>query len=375
MALKLGEMLVNGGIITPAQLDEVLKCQVIFGGKLGTNLIEMGFLAEDSLAEFLSKKLGVPCAKPEQLTDIPPEIIKLIPKDIVQKYKVIPLKLDSKRLTIAITDPTDFSAIDEIAFVTGFIIVPLVSPELRLYTAMERYYDIKRQIRYIPVSGGARSRQPVETANESNSRDYNEPAYEPDSISLPLLSELTETDLSSVETSSPPPLLKPLPLTKYTVDSLSLQLAEANERDVIIDSVVKFLGQEFARVAFFVVKGNTADGMKAMLHGKDVPGFNDCSIHLSEPSVLKVVVEGKSFYLGPIPDTPANIRMLKHLGGVKQDIAMIIPLAMMGRVVSVFFMDGGKLAPGENLLEMQKIVGKAAMAFEILILKNKIMMT
>ncbi len=113
MALKLGEMLIREGLLTSAQLEEALKYQVIFGGKLGTNLIEMGLVEENALARVLSRKLGVPCAEESELMRISPEVIKLIPKDIAARYKVIPLRLENRRLTLVMADPTDLKAIDE----------------------------------------------------------------------------------------------------------------------------------------------------------------------------------------------------------------------------------------------------------------------
>jgi hypothetical protein len=96
MTMKLGELLINAGKITPAQLEETLKDQAIFGGRLGTNLIEMGYLDEHDLAHFLSKKTGFPYASPEQLMDIPPQVIRLIPEDAVRKYRVVPVALNNR---------------------------------------------------------------------------------------------------------------------------------------------------------------------------------------------------------------------------------------------------------------------------------------
>src|SRR6185369_4925380 len=107
-------------------------------------------------AQFLSQKLGGPHASPEQLTNIPPHIIRLIPEEIVRKYRVVPVALNNRKLSLAMADPSDFAAIDEISFRTGYIVMPLITPELRLVGAMEKYYNIKRELRYIPVAGGSR---------------------------------------------------------------------------------------------------------------------------------------------------------------------------------------------------------------------------
>ena len=105
--------------------------------------------------------MEMPYATVEQLTSVPPEIIKLIPKEIAEEYKIIPLRLEKKRLTVAMWDPGDLASIDAISFITGYIIIPVVCSELRLLLALEQYYGIKREVRYIQLSGGSglRSRE------------------------------------------------------------------------------------------------------------------------------------------------------------------------------------------------------------------------
>src|SRR6056297_1395305 len=151
-AMKLGELLVQEGVITPHQLEEALKYQVIFGGKLGTNLIELDFVREDDIAKTLSRMLRVPLVSGEQLQNIPEDVIKLIPRDIAEQYQVIPLSLEHRKLTLVMANPSDLKAIDEIAFRTGFIVRPAVAAEVRLILALEKYYHSPREIRYVQVS-------------------------------------------------------------------------------------------------------------------------------------------------------------------------------------------------------------------------------
>ena len=384
--IKLGEMLVNAGKITPAQLDETLKSQVIFGGRLGTNLIEMGLVEEQELAQFLSKKLGVPYASPDHLMCLSPHVLKLIPEEIVSKYKVIPMGLDNRKLTVAMADPSDFTSIDEISFTTGFIVMPLVSPELRLILALEKHYGIKRKTRYISVTNGGRRRNKETVPNEPQLAAAKKPEAalplpeDEDFIELPLLSELEDfgaegvnvVDMHSYASNTH---AREETIKSYTIDTFSMKLAEANNRDEIADLIVNYAGQEFDRVALFLVKGKTAGGWRALSEKKEPEGFDNLQLPLDTESALKVVADCKSFYLGPLPDTPVNTKILVSLGGGKPSIALLIPLVMMGRVVAIFYVDGGSGDLGSRVLDLQKIIGKAAMAFEILILKNKILMT
>jgi len=104
-------------------------------------------------------------------------------------------------------------------------------------------------------------------------------------------------------------------------------------------------------------------------------GIEEMQISLEEPSVLKTVAEGNSFYLGPIPETETNQELISAIGGRPPIAAILVPISIMGKVVNILYVDGGEKELGDTLLDIQRLATKASMAFEILILKNKIMMT
>ncbi|HEX2769636.1 MAG TPA: hypothetical protein VHN12_10165, partial [Geobacteraceae bacterium] len=161
---------------------------------------------------------------------------------------------------------------------------------------------------------------------------------------------------------------------RLTIESLSDALAETKDREEIADMLVAYLGQEFKRVVLFMVKGTVVCGWRALRDNEAIPGIEDLQIPLDVPSVLKVVADGKSFYLGAIPDTPDNAGMLAGIGGDAPSSVLLIPLMLMGRVIAIVYLDGGKEPVANRLAYLQKLIGKAAIAFEILILKNKILM-
>ena len=107
MGITLLDMLQNAGLITREQFDEALKNRVLYGGKIGTSLIELGYVREDDLARFLSSKLAVPFIAAERLLAISAETIRLIPRDLALTYRVIPLHRDKKRLYLVMADPAE----------------------------------------------------------------------------------------------------------------------------------------------------------------------------------------------------------------------------------------------------------------------------
>ena len=148
MGITLLDMLLNAGIINKEQVEEALKNRVLSGGKIGTSLIELGYVDEEDLARFLARKLAVPYVGANRLLNIPAETIQLIPKEMALTYGVIPIHRDKKRLYLVMADPADLKAIDDISFMTGFIINPVAAPEIRLVQALGKYYDYEVDRRY-----------------------------------------------------------------------------------------------------------------------------------------------------------------------------------------------------------------------------------
>ena len=151
MAITLLDMLLNARLINRDQFEDALKNRVLFGGKIGTSLIELGYVSEETLARFLSNKLAVPYVPPQRLLEIPEEVIAAFPRELAIKYRAVPLSVDKKRLNLVMADPSDLQAIDEIGFITGFIIQPHVTPEVRLAQAFSTYYQEEMDPRYLHI--------------------------------------------------------------------------------------------------------------------------------------------------------------------------------------------------------------------------------
>lgn len=384
MAFKLGELLIQQKLITSSQLEEALQFQVIFGGRLGTNLLEMGCLKEEDIARVLSNKLGVPYFESsEQLASIPEELIRLIPRELAEKYRVIPVKLENHKLTLVMADPSNLNVIDELAFRTGCIIQPMVAPELRVSSALERYYNIQRSARSVQFvhvhHEQERTKQGIsppplppfptaETVNKPQTEFSSvKPRQQPPAATqVTLLEDLEEAELFEEVL----PLVDPTPCT---LESIALQLTASSDREDIADGIAEYIGQEFPRGALFMIRGGNAFGWKAMMDGEEIARFDEFQIPLDEPSVLKTVAETGSNFLGPIPRTPFNSMMLQEFGGRMPETALLLPLFMMGRVVGILYIDGDSHEIRARIGDLQRLIAKAIMAFEILILKKKIL--
>ena len=139
MAVRIGELLLKEKRITPAQLQEALNYQKTNGGKLGHNLVHLGFVKDEEITALLSKQYGVPSINLTQF-DVDAAVIKLIPAETANKYQIVPLSRSGATLTIAMTDPTNVFAMDDIKFMTGYNVEPVVASETAVAEAIKRYY-------------------------------------------------------------------------------------------------------------------------------------------------------------------------------------------------------------------------------------------
>jgi type IV pilus assembly protein PilB len=139
MSVRLGEILLKESLITQDQLDKALEFQRSNGGKLGSCLTKMGFITDDDITGVLSRQYGVPSINLKYY-EIDPIVIKLIPQDTALRYQVVPLSRVGSVLTIAMTDPTNVFAMDDIKFMTGFNVEPVVASESAIAEAITRFY-------------------------------------------------------------------------------------------------------------------------------------------------------------------------------------------------------------------------------------------
>ncbi len=140
MPVRIGELLLKEKRISTEQLQQALNHQKANGGRLGYNLVKMGFVKDEDITSLLSKQYGVPSINLTQF-DIDLGVIKLIPAETAHKYQIIPLSRAGATLTIAMTDPTNVFAMDDIKFMTGYNVEPVVASESAVGDAIQKYYS------------------------------------------------------------------------------------------------------------------------------------------------------------------------------------------------------------------------------------------
>ena len=142
MAGRLGELLVRENLISLQQLQKAQEEQKKAGGRIGYHLTKLGFIEESELTNFLSKQYGVPSINLKEF-DIDSEVVRLVPKDVAEKHQCIPVNRAGASLILAMSDPSNIYAIDDIKFLTGYAIEVVVASEQAIKEALERYYTEK----------------------------------------------------------------------------------------------------------------------------------------------------------------------------------------------------------------------------------------
>src|SRR3989441_7830790 len=139
MSVRLGEILVKENLITTEQLKKALEHQRHNGGKLGSVLMKLGYITDDQITGVLSRQYGVPSINLKYY-EVDQNVIKLIPQDTAVRYQIVPLSRVGSTLTIAMTDPTNVFAMDDIKFMTGFNVEPVVASESAISEAIAKFY-------------------------------------------------------------------------------------------------------------------------------------------------------------------------------------------------------------------------------------------
>src|SRR3954463_12758590 len=137
---RLGELLVREQLISPDQLQKAQETAKKSGERLGNSLIKLGVVKEEDLTQFLSKQYGVPAINLAEF-DIESDVLALIPKDVARKHRVVPVNRADKTLIVAMSDPSDIIALDDLKFLTGYNIETVVASEAAIAEALTKYYD------------------------------------------------------------------------------------------------------------------------------------------------------------------------------------------------------------------------------------------
>ena len=456
--MRLGAWLLSRGKINEEQLQRALQHQQFFGGRLGSSLIKLGHIDEDVLGAYLSDVAGAPYAPPSRLDAVPPEVVALVPARLASQYRVVPLELEGRRLRLAMRDPKDLIALDEIAFLTGMMIEPYVATDFRIQQALQRYYQVSSGTQSLPVAGGPaflpapppKAERPVpapppaasspvalgfdgfpldadpgpilnpppvaeigpreRTVPPTSLEQWRQaqddipdeiPKRDPRWAAPPALAAApapSPAPLAARREAGPEPLLRTAPVPAATpvvtpvvpasstagaqsaapdsanLEAAALRLQRAETRDDVFAVILDFVAARFRRSALFVVQGDRVTGWSGRGDGIEPIRVRQVSVPLDRPSLFSFFRGGSDSYQGPVSDLPANTRFYLDLGCPAPAHALLLPLRIKDRPAVILYADhAGESGPAPEVATLRRLLAKASLALEILILKTKIL--
>src|SRR5581483_4504655 len=198
MSTKLGESLLRENLISAQQLKEALEYQRTNGGRLGTTLVKLGIIEDNEIARHLSRQYGVPSVN-LSFFEVDRTAVKLVPQDVAAKYMVLPLSRVGATLTLAMVDPTNVFAIDDIKFMTGLSVEPVIVSEAAFQAVFEKFYGATRELELARPGTDSPASGPTDGfGQQTMTVDFDE-FEEP---TLDVLNEEDEIDIAALERSS-----------------------------------------------------------------------------------------------------------------------------------------------------------------------------
>jgi hypothetical protein len=296
-------------VITERQLQEAIQHQVLYGGRLGTALHELGFITEERLADALARANGVPAA---ELHALQAEAVPLVPKKLAQRFKVFPCRLRGRTLFLGMVDPGDHAAVAHVGYSLGYIVRPLVVPEFRMVQLLRDHYEVDERWRYTDLRGAA---LPEPAAAAPGPRDP---------------------------------------------EAAAALVDAAQTRDEVVSAALALARCYFRRVLFFIVREPWVLGWDGAGEGVDRARARALRVPLDMPSVFQGVTRERAMFVGRPGPEEANRAFLEAIGKKPGTTAALFPVAVRSRVVNLVWGDSGAAGAaradlGQLLAYMQRI--------------------
>jgi len=366
--MKLGTLLLRNATIGLTQLEGALRNQVLYGGKLGTNLVELGFIDLELLSSYLAEVTGYPLATPELLDAADRALLDRLGADAAHEHRVIPLGDlgDPETIAVAMVEPTDTAARARLAELLGKPIVPYVVAELRALYYLEKLYGVSRRARFIR-SGRAPSEAEPEPAEE---RRRSQPA---DGIVMP---PALTVEPRRRRPSSQVPLGDAVPIS-LSYGAACDRIDAATHRDHIVDALVEYAKGRCDALVMFLIRDGNALGWRGYVAPPARPKLpiEQLSLPLGGVSALQTARDTGETYLGAPPSEgkPVETQLWASLGiNPQPPTVLVVPILVKARAVNLVYVHTLGGPPAALLVtELAELAGRISNAYLRLIRKAR----
>lgn len=355
--MKLGTLLLRNAAIGLTQLEAALRNQVLYGGRLGTNLVELGYVDLEMLSAYLAELAGVAIATPTLLDQADPELLARLGADDAHRLRAIPLGYlgeGTGTIAVAMVEPGDAGVAAEVAARLDAQIAPYIVPELRALYYLEKLFGLPRDGRFVR-SGGAEAADPE--------RRRTQPA-----AGMVLPPQLTLEPRRKRPTSDAPAHVQGP--TAITYAAACERIDAATNRDVIADTFALYAQGRFDALAVFLIRDGNALGWRGHVAGAagDARSLVEgLSLPLGGASALQSAHDAGQPFVGSPPSAarPVEKQLWAKLGGGPEPFAvLVVPVLVKQRAVNLIYAHLIESAPPAPLVaELTELAGRAQAAY------------
>jgi hypothetical protein len=364
--MKLGEILIQLGMLTPEQVKAILGDRSLLGGKLGTQLVERGLLDTDQVSEALGRQMRMPAALQRHFDKADPAIVALLKPNLAARYMAIPLvaaKSGAKRIVVAMATPQDVLVVDDVSFALGAHVEPMIASELAIARNLKRFHNIE-----IKLTRPARPEPAPGISRSSLSREI--PAL---AGVAALASHEGPHDLAGGQAESAH-VLAPPPGAAVGLEDAVHRLSVAEHREQIADIVIDFMLPRFGCGLIFLLRGTSAHIWRGFAPGVDARAIETIAFPTSMPSMFRTAKERAVTFRGAPPADGAHLhaQIWKYLRCPAPADVVVIPIAIGQRIVNLVYAHASSgTMPDANVHELQALCTTVGSSFIRLIRRAK----
>ena len=359
--MKLGTLLLRNAAIGLSQLEGALRNQVLYGGRLGTNLVELGFIDLELLSAYLAELTGFPIATPSMLDEADGELLEKLGPDEAHRLRAIPLRYlpdaDPKTIAVGLVDPTDVEALDQLRSRLGAKITPYVVPELRALYYLERLFGLPRRARFIRTA-----RPDSEADAPDDERRRSQPAQGkvmPPTFTLEPRRRRTSSQL---------PIAEAVPFA-VTYGAACERIDTASHRDQIAEALVDYAKGRCDALVVFLIRDGNALGWRGWVAPPAVPTqpVEELSLPLGGASSLQSAHDAGKPFVGLPPSTarPVELQLWTALAVQPEPVqVVVVPVLVKQRAVNLLYAHTLGGPPPQSLItELTDLAGRAQASY------------
>ena len=398
--MKLGEILIQLGQITPEQLDAALRAQGLAGGKLGTHLVELGFIGTDQLSVALSQQMGVPAALERNFSRADPAVLATLKASLAVRYLAVPLaasRSGSKQVVAAMAAPLDMLTVDDLSFALGARVEPLVAAEIVIARSIRRLYGAEVNIKSRkplvmpaqtpaprPVHGPPHApltlaAQPIPTRTSPAARNLAPAPPERATGGKRGVAPSPSPDLAR-DPGSPPMPRHQQDSSPATGPAMSLEdaihrLTLARHREQLADVVVDFMRGYFDCGMVFMVRDNQASVWRGFAPGIQEAAVETIAFPVSMPSCFQLAHDSRASFRGPAPAQGRKLQrqIWKYLHCEEPAEVAVVPVQVKNRVLNLVYAHAadGRPLPEGPFADLQALCAAVSSTYVRMIQKLK----